>query len=109
MPDIVLPDEHPFAGTDEDATAEENAIGEDKLAAQRRLARFRRHSDWIALGALWVIATIAFLIAFAILYHLLLPEKWHYLGAAQLRDLRSVALTAVTSAAAVRYFRRLAD
>ena len=64
---------------------------------------------WIALGALWVIATIAFLIAFAILYHLLLPEKWHYLGAAQLRDLRSVALTAVTSAAAVRYFRRLAD
>lgn len=109
MPDIVLPEEHPPAAADEAATAEAKAIDEDKLAAQRRYATFRRHSDWIALGALWVITAVAFSIAFAILYHLLLPEGWHYLGATQQRDLRSIALTAVTSAAAVRYFRRLVD
>ena len=68
----------------------------------RRLEQWERNVHWLSLLALWVSAAVAAVIV----WHVAMPSDWHFLPEGQLRELRSMALTAVITAAITNYYGR---
>lgn len=94
---------------DDDASGEElteaQQFDEGKADEFRQRRRFRKHLSVVILIALW---TAAALIG-VIVWHLATPSCWHFLNPAQQNELRSIALTGISSAFATNYLRRYAD
>ena len=68
----------------------------------KRLEQWQRNVHWLSLAALWVSAAVAGII----IWHVAMPPDRHFLPDGQLRELRSMALTAMVTAAVANYFQR---
>lgn len=68
----------------------------------KRLEQWERNVHWLTLAALWVSAAIAGII----IWHVAMPPERHFLPEGQLRELRSMALTAVITAAVTNYYSK---
>ena len=85
-----------------DETATEISPAYNPPPELERLEQWQRHVHWFAIAALWVGAAVAGVI----LWHVAAPPAFHFLPAEQLRELRSMALTAVVTTSVTSYFQR---
>ena len=76
--------------------------GYDPPPVLKRLEQWERNVHWLALAGLWVGAAVAAVI----IWHVAMPPDRHFLPEAQLRELRSMALTAFITATVTNYYRK---
>lgn len=105
QPDSTFPDEK--ANAEATALANGNELDADGAKKEHnRHQSFRDHLNRAALILFWTIVAclIAGIATYA--YHMLTPAAWHYLGAEQLKDLKTVLVSALFSSALSGYVNK---
>ncbi len=88
----------------DEVTSEETPSDDDGFERQLKREQIQRDFReegwfyWIRIGALLFIAVSGLLIVSSYILHLILPEKWHWLGSQQLQDAKGLAITIITGA-----------
>ena len=72
----------------------------------RRNENFRDHFERIAIIALWLTAVLLFVVGFTWLYHLLMPERWHWLSADQVLKLQNIVTGGVLAGVAGNHIKK---
>jgi hypothetical protein len=91
------------ANGDDKATAEAKAISTgdlEKTASENehgRTERFRNHVAYAILGLFWVVFVCVILSGTVWFYHLIFPEKWHFLTSAQVEKIGNQLFGGVVS------------
>lgn len=77
-----------------------------KKQEHNRHQSFRNHVNKATIALFWIIAGSLLLGIAAYVWHMVTPPSWHYLSAAQLGELKTVLVTAITSSVLTQYVKK---
>lgn len=97
--------EPPPEEASEEATLEAVALAD--LREYRRDERVKDHLHWATIGGFWTFFVGVLLMAIVWFWHLVTPYCMHYLSEQQMGELKTILVTAATSAAMTRAARRM--
>jgi hypothetical protein len=101
---VVVPEQEPDPTPK--ANKEATAIASGNL---KRGEAVKTHIHWAGLTILWSAVTMGLILAVAWVFHLVTPDKWHFLSIEQRTDIQTVLLSALGSSFATTMAKKWID